>query len=153
MPNEPLTWPSTWIGPGLGCYTFSAVSCTTRGNSLRKLFGVRSGCAMNIRWLMVAYNFFMVAVSLAIFLFLGVYGWFGTYNWYCQPVDYTDSREAILVSILSYSMTSFFLYSFYSCVIQYDSPLMHRAGSDPGGSLSYVTPQKLKSFQDSPKIV
>lgn len=57
---------------------------------------------MQLRWVMVGYNFFMVAVSLAIFLLLGIYGWFGHYNWKCQPVDYTDSREAILMTHLSW---------------------------------------------------
>lgn len=56
----------------------------------------------NIRWLMVVYNFFMVIVSTTIFLFLGSYGWFGTYNWYCQPVDYSESREAILMTHLAW---------------------------------------------------
>ncbi|XP_003741351.1 elongation of very long chain fatty acids protein AAEL008004 [Galendromus occidentalis] len=57
---------------------------------------------LNIRWLMVAYNFFMVIVSALIFGLLGIYGWFGTYNWYCQPVDYSDSKEAVLMTHLAW---------------------------------------------------
>lgn len=57
---------------------------------------------LQLRWFMVAYNFFMVGVSLVIFLLLGIYGWFGHYNWKCQPVDYTASNEAILMTHLSW---------------------------------------------------
>ncbi|CAN8027890.1 unnamed protein product [Ixodes persulcatus] len=57
---------------------------------------------MQLRWIMVGYNFFMVAISLVIFLLLGFYGWFGHYNWKCQPVDYTESSEAILMTHLSW---------------------------------------------------
>ncbi|KAI1280910.1 putative protein for very long chain fatty acid elongation [Halotydeus destructor] len=49
----------------------------------------------DIRWLMVAYNFLMVGVSTYLFYKLGVHGWFGKYNYRCQPVDYSDSEDAI----------------------------------------------------------
>lgn len=58
----------------------------------------------NIRWLMVAYNFIMVGVSTYLFWKLGVHGWFGKYDYRCQPVDYTDSEDAIGVSILFYTL-------------------------------------------------
>ena len=54
--------------------------------------------AYNIRFLMVLYNFAMVFISVYIFLKLGLYGWFGKYNYKCQPVDYSSSIEAIGVS-------------------------------------------------------
>lgn len=53
---------------------------------------------LKIRWLMVFYNFFMVIISLYIFLTLGYHGWFGKYNYKCQPVDYSNSIDATAVS-------------------------------------------------------
>ncbi|KAI1280912.1 putative protein for very long chain fatty acid elongation [Halotydeus destructor] len=50
---------------------------------------------LNIRWLMVAYNFVMVAVSIWLFWKLGIHGWFGKYDYRCQPVDYSGSEDAI----------------------------------------------------------
>ena len=57
----------------------------------------------NIRFFMVLYNFSMVLVSVYIFLKLGFYGWFGKYNYKCQPVDYSNSIEAIGVSAVSHT--------------------------------------------------
>lgn len=53
----------------------------------------------DIRWLMVAYNSLMVMVSCYLTWKLGVHGWFGKYNYRCQPVDYSDSEDAIGVRI------------------------------------------------------
>lgn len=53
----------------------------------------------DIRALMVIYNFAMVWLSLYLFLKLGWLGWFGTYNYKCQPVDYSASESAIEVSV------------------------------------------------------
>ncbi|GBN44447.1 Elongation of very long chain fatty acids protein AAEL008004 [Araneus ventricosus] len=50
---------------------------------------------LDIRWLMAIYNFTMVIFSFLIFYYFGVYGWFGLYSWKCQPVDYSNSPEAI----------------------------------------------------------
>lgn len=52
---------------------------------------------MNIRTFMVIYNFLMVIVSFVTFYLLGHYGWFGKYNWRCQPVDYSDNEDAIMM--------------------------------------------------------
>lgn len=49
----------------------------------------------NLRKLMIAYNFIMVYVSFVLFYKLGKHGWFGKYNYKCQPVDYSDSEDAI----------------------------------------------------------
>lgn len=57
---------------------------------------------LQLRWLMVAYNFFMVLVSLAIFLMLGFYGWFSKYDWKCQPVDYSNSPDAVVMVHLAW---------------------------------------------------
>ena len=56
----------------------------------------------NIRFLMVFYNFAMVFISLYMFVKLGIYGWFGKYNYKCQPVDYSDSVEARGMAYLSW---------------------------------------------------
>ncbi|OQR79433.1 elongation of very long chain fatty acids protein-like [Tropilaelaps mercedesae] len=92
------TWPlmdSPW--PTLGICLFYAYFVKVLGPRL-----MLNRQPMNIRWLMVIYNFFMVIVSALIFSFLGVYGWFGRYNWYCQPVDYSNSKEAILMTHLAW---------------------------------------------------
>ena len=52
----------------------------------------------NIRAIMVVYNFAMVLLSLYLFLKLGFLGWFGKYDYKCQPVDYSNSDNAIEVS-------------------------------------------------------
>ncbi|XP_022698520.1 elongation of very long chain fatty acids protein AAEL008004-like [Varroa jacobsoni] len=98
--GDPRTssWPlmdSPW--PTLGICLFYAYFVKVVGPRLMK-----DREPMNIRWLMVTYNFFMVLVSALIFGLLGVYGWFGSYNWYCQPVDYSDTKEAILMTHLAW---------------------------------------------------
>ncbi|XP_076341740.1 very long chain fatty acid elongase AAEL008004-like [Tachypleus tridentatus] len=57
---------------------------------------------LNMRWLMVAYNFFMVFVSIYIFVRLGFLGWFGKFNYRCQPVDYSDSPDATEMAHLAW---------------------------------------------------
>ncbi|XP_076307424.1 very long chain fatty acid elongase AAEL008004-like isoform X2 [Tachypleus tridentatus] len=49
---------------------------------------------LNLRWVMVLYNFFMVYTSVYLFLKLGFLGWFGKYDYRCQPVDYSDHPDA-----------------------------------------------------------
>lgn len=53
---------------------------------------------LDIRLLMVIYNLFMVALSTWLFVQLGRYGWFGKYDYRCQPVDYSDSPNAIAMA-------------------------------------------------------
>jgi hypothetical protein len=50
---------------------------------------------VSIRWLMIAYNFVMVILSTWLFFNLGRYGWFNKYDYRCQPVDYSDSPDAM----------------------------------------------------------
>ncbi|GFR06632.1 elongation of very long chain fatty acids protein AAEL008004 [Trichonephila clavata] len=50
---------------------------------------------LDIRWLMALYNFVMVIFSFLIFYYFGIYGWFGSYNFKCQPVDYSYSPQAL----------------------------------------------------------
>lgn len=83
---------------------------------------------MQLRWIMVGYNFFMVAISLVIFLLLGFYGWFGHYNWKCQPVDYTESSEAILMTHLSWW---YYISKFVEFVDTVSGSQRRLAGPDP----------------------
>lgn len=53
--------------------------------------------AYNVRGLMVVYNVTMVALSLYLFVRMGQLGWFGSYNYKCQPVDYSHSDQALEV--------------------------------------------------------
>lgn len=57
---------------------------------------------LNIRWLMVSYNLIMVFVSTWIFVKLGQHGWFGKYNYRCQPVDYSGSDDATGMATAAY---------------------------------------------------
>lgn len=65
-------------------------------------FLMRNRPPMNIRWLMIFYNFTMVFISTYMFLELGFLGWFTTYNWKCQPVDYSDSPNATAMAHLAW---------------------------------------------------
>ena len=74
--------------------------------------------AYNIRAIMVVYNFAMVLLSLYLFLKLGFLGWFGKYDYKCQPVDYSDSDNALEVSTghcinLQYKLFSFAIEAFF----------------------------------------
>ena len=64
---------------------------------------------LNIRWLMITYNLLMVLLSTWLFYNLGHYGWFNKYDYRCQPVDYSSSREAIGMAETAwyYYMTKF----------------------------------------------
>lgn len=53
---------------------------------------------LDIRWLMVTYNFGMVILSFLVFYWFGIYGWFSKYSWTCQPVDYSRSPEAMAMA-------------------------------------------------------
>lgn len=63
---------------------------------------MKSRPPMNIRWLMILYNFLMVIISTYIFLKLGNMGWFYDYNWKCQPVDYSDNPNATAMAHLAW---------------------------------------------------
>lgn len=57
---------------------------------------------LNIRWIMCVYNLFMVGLSSWLFFRLGIYGWFGKYDYRCQPVDYSSSEEALGMASSAY---------------------------------------------------
>lgn len=50
---------------------------------------------LELRTLMIAYNFAMVALSGYIFMEFALAGWFAGYSLQCQPVDYSRSPQAI----------------------------------------------------------
>jgi len=57
----------------------------------------------NIRTFLVIYNAFQVGLSAYIVYWLLQGGWiFGNYSFVCQPVDYSDSREAKIMMHVSY---------------------------------------------------
>lgn len=60
---------------------------------------MESRSPLNIRWLMVSYNLIMVVLSSYLFYGLGIYGWFpgrsNSYDYRCQPVDFSNSKDAI----------------------------------------------------------
>lgn len=49
----------------------------------------------DLRIPMIIYNFSMVILNGYLFWYFGVYGWFGKYNIRCQPVDYSNSPDAL----------------------------------------------------------
>lgn len=58
--------------------------------------------AYSLRKLMIVYNFLMVYVSVHLFYKLGIHGWFGKYNYRCQPVDYSSSDDAVGMMTYAY---------------------------------------------------
>lgn len=48
-----------------------------------------------LRYPMIVYNFAMVLLNGYLFWFFGVYGWFGKYNFKCQPVDKSNHPDAV----------------------------------------------------------
>lgn len=65
----------------------------------------------NLRGAMIAYNFLMVILSTFIFVYAGIHGWFGKYNWKCQPVDYTDAGMPAAYGAYIYYLTKFIEFS------------------------------------------
>lgn len=63
---------------------------------------MRNRKPFDIRYLMIIYNFTMIFASLYLFYRLGIHGWFGKYNFKCQPVDYSSHRDAIGMATIAY---------------------------------------------------
>ncbi|UYV79457.1 ELOVL7 [Cordylochernes scorpioides] len=57
---------------------------------------------LNLRWIMIIYNFVMTLLSFYIFYRMGIHGWFGKYNYRCQPVDYSGHPDAVGMLHMSY---------------------------------------------------
>ncbi|XP_042898098.1 very long chain fatty acid elongase 1 [Parasteatoda tepidariorum] len=49
----------------------------------------------DLRYPMVIYNFALVAVSGWLFINFGMLGWFTHYSWRCEPIDYSNSPDAV----------------------------------------------------------
>lgn len=56
----------------------------------------------DIRIAMIIYNFLMVIISAAIVYYFSAYAWFKDYSFICQPVDYSNTSNAILIAKISY---------------------------------------------------
>jgi len=56
----------------------------------------------DIRIPMIIYNFLMVIISAMIVYYFTAYAWFKNYSFTCQPVDYSNSSDAILIAKTSY---------------------------------------------------
>ena len=52
--------------------------------------------AFELRGVLMVYNLFQIVFNCWIFYELGMSGWFGGYNYSCQPVDYSDTDENAL---------------------------------------------------------
>jgi GNS1/SUR4 family len=52
-----------------------------------------------LRGIIVAYNFLQVLLSFYLFWEVGMVGWFGNYNWRCQPVDFSSNEMGMRVSL------------------------------------------------------
>lgn len=48
-----------------------------------------------LRTLMVIYNAFLVVLSGWLFVNFGIYGWFTTYSWRCEPIDRSSNPYAL----------------------------------------------------------
>lgn len=51
--------------------------------------------AFVLRLPMILYNFSMVLLNGYLFWFFGIYGWFGKYDFKCQPVDRSNRPDAL----------------------------------------------------------
>ncbi|KAG9341552.1 hypothetical protein JZ751_019058 [Albula glossodonta] len=78
--------PSTMTGI-LAVYLFFVLYAGPRIMANRKPFQLKGS--------MIIYNFSMVALSIFIVYEFLMSGWLTTYNWRCQPVDYSDNPEAL----------------------------------------------------------
>lgn len=63
---------------------------------------MRDRTAFELKNTLIIYNALMVIVSASQFLRGGIYGWFGSYSWTCQPIDYSNSRDGIGMAFTAY---------------------------------------------------
>ena len=61
----------------------------------------------DIKLLMIAYNLFQTLLSLWLFQRASFFWLTGRYNWLCQPVDFSNSKEGMLAA----DMTWWFFFS------------------------------------------
>ncbi|XP_070499657.1 very long chain fatty acid elongase 7-like [Chironomus tepperi] len=55
-----------------------------------------------LRKIIILYNFLQVVLSFHLFFEAGMSGWFGKYNWRCQPVDFSMNSDALRMANGSY---------------------------------------------------
>uniref|UniRef100_A0A1B6CQ89 Elongation of very long chain fatty acids protein n=1 Tax=Clastoptera arizonana TaxID=38151 RepID=A0A1B6CQ89_9HEMI len=57
---------------------------------------------LNLDMVLFVYNIFQIVASTYLFTQSVILGWGGTYNWFCQPVDYSSSPHAMKVAKIMY---------------------------------------------------
>ena len=55
-----------------------------------------------LHYVLMIYNFAMVVLSITQFIRGGIYGWFGSYSYTCQPVDYSNSWQGLGMAYTAY---------------------------------------------------
>lgn len=63
--------------------------------------------AFELKPIIFAYNVAMVITNLYLFQQFAVHGWFTTYSWTCQPVDWSPSGEPLSRATYFYFITRF----------------------------------------------
>ncbi|RWR98807.1 elongation of very long chain fatty acids protein-like protein, partial [Dinothrombium tinctorium] len=53
---------------------------------------------LDIRCLMIVYNFIMVLISALMFYLISTKAWFNGYSFKCEPVDYSPHGNALLIA-------------------------------------------------------
>ena len=106
--------PASFItSPRLQRKCISKIRCVSVSFSVAGPMYMRDRRAFDLKWLMVAYNLFQVIFSSLLFYGALSAGWWpylggdgvgkkASYSFVCQPVDYTYSPRAILMSRVSY---------------------------------------------------
>jgi len=55
-----------------------------------------------LKTILLVYNALMVALSTFMFISGGIYGWFGSYSYTCQPIDYSNSTNGVGMAYTAY---------------------------------------------------
>ncbi|GIX76081.1 elongation of very long chain fatty acids protein [Caerostris extrusa] len=50
-----------------------------------------------LRMVMIVYNLFISALNAWIFYNFGKYGWFGRYRLRCEPIDFSNNEDALMM--------------------------------------------------------
>ena len=78
----------------VACYIYFVTSLGPRLMKHRKPF--------DLRHVLTTYNLCMVILSITQFIRGGMYGWFGSYSYSCQPIDYSNSRDGLGMAYTAY---------------------------------------------------
>lgn len=69
-----------------------------------------------LRNVLIVYNFLHVLISIYLFIEGGMAGWFGKYNWRCEPFD--PSTDETVLRVNQKTLTIFFIYKNCFCNIR-----------------------------------